>query len=303
MRILITGGTGFIGSNLAIELFRGGNDLVIIGNDAEQKIPNFNGKYMLGDLAAIDWKQIGRVDAVFHEAANNATTDFDRKKMFAVNVEASKKLFDRAVVNGCKKIIYASSTAVYGDMLPPYREIGPFNPLNPYAESKLALDEFAMDFAKKNSGVIIVGLRYCNVYGPREDHKGMRASMIYQLAQQMKAGNPKIFRDGEQRRDYIYIKDVVRSNMLAFSAKESCIVNCGSGRATSFNDIIKILNKMLGVNRTPEYIENPYADRYQSFTQCDMSFAKEKLGFESEFDIKKGIQDYYESGFLTDNLL
>lgn len=90
--------------------------------------------------------------------------------------------------------------------------------------------------------------------------------------------------------------DVVRANLLALEARESCIVNCGSGRATSFNDIIKILNRTLGVNRTPEYIENPYADRYQSFTQCDMSLAKEKLGFVPEFDVEKGIADYYRNG-------
>ena len=240
MRTLITGGTGFVGSNLVTEFLKAGHEVLITGNDAEQKIPNFKGKYIKGDLAAIDWKQIGAVDAVFHEAANNATTFLDKEEMFRVNLEASRKLFEYAVRSGCKKIVYASSTAVYGDAPPPYREAGPFRPLNPYAESKLALDEFAMGFAKKNAGVIVVGLRYCNVYGPRENHKGMRASMIYQLAQQMKSGSPKIFKDGEQKRDYIYVVDVVRANLLALEARESCIVNCGSGRATSFNDIIKI---------------------------------------------------------------
>ncbi len=315
MRILVTGGTGFIGSNLVVKLIEASHNLVITGHDAEQKVPNFKGKYISGDLGSINWKAAGEIDILFHQAANNATTVLDRNEMFRVNVNASRKLFEYVVEHGCKKIVYASSTAVYGDVSPPYKENGPFHPLNPYAESKLALDEFAMDFAKTHStrsinswqagsgqanpGVTVVGLRYCNVYGPRENHKGMRASMIYQLAQQMKTGNPKIFKNGEQKRDYIYVADVVRANLLALAAKESCIVNCGNGRATSFNDIIKILNKTLGLNRKTEYINNPYADRYQSFTLCDMSLAKEKLGFVPEFDIEKGIADYCKSGFLV----
>ncbi len=299
MKILVTGGTGFVGSNIAIELLKSGHEVLITGAAGEQKIPNFKGIVLDPNFWEIDWKAIGNIDALFHEAAINDTTLLDKEKMFRVNVEGSKKLFEEAVQNGCKKIVYASSTAAYGDVPPPYHEEGPFNPLNPYAESKLALDEFAMDFAKKNPGVTVVGLRYCNVYGPHENHKEKRASMIYQLAQQMKTGSPRIFKDGEQKRDYIYVKDVVRANLLALDAKESCIVNCGFGAATSFNDIIKILNKTLGLNRAIEYIENPYADRYQSFTECDMSKAKQKLGFVPEFDVEKGIMDYFKSGFLV----
>ncbi len=299
MKILITGGTGFIGSNLTIKLIHNGHDVSITGRDAEQKLPSFKGKFIIGDLRDIDWKLAGTFDVLFHEAANNDTTVLERELMFKTNMEASQKLFEYAVQNGCKKVVYASSTAVYGDVSPPYKESGPFHPLNPYGESKLALDEFAMDFAKKNPAITVVGLRYCNVYGPRENHKGSRASMIYQIAEQMKSGNPKIFKHGEQKRDYIYVSDAVRANLLASEAKVSGIYNCGFGAATSFNDVIKILNNVLGLSREPEYIDNPYAGRYQSFTECDMSLAKEKLGFIPEFNIEKGIRDYYKSGFLT----
>jgi ADP-L-glycero-D-manno-heptose 6-epimerase len=115
----------------------------------------------------------------------------------------------------------------------------------------------------------------------------------------MQKGNPKLFKWGEQRRDYAYVKDVVRANLLAADAKESGIVLCGSGKATSFNDLVAILNKTLGTNRVPEYIDNPYGAGYQSYTECDMTLAKEKLGFVPEFDIEKGIKDYYDSGFLV----
>lgn len=300
MKILVTGGTGFIGSNLVLKLMEQGHDLIITGNATEQTIPNFKGQYLEPGFLEINWKALEGIDILFHEAANNTTTFLDQEEMFRANVEASKKIFEFVIQTGCKKIVYASSTAVYGDAPPPYKESGPFNPLNPYGESKLALDEWAIEFAKNNSEVTIVGLRYCNVYGPRENHKGKRASMIYQLAQQMKIGNPKIFKSGEQKRDYIYVKDVVRANLLALEAKESGIYNCGFGEAVSFNEIIRILNQILNLKREPEYIDNPYAERYQNFTQCDMSLAKERLGFIPEFDVQKGIQDYFESGWLKD---
>jgi len=291
MKILVTGGTGFIGSNIATELIRLGHDVLITGNEAEQKVPGVK-KLLQPGFVGIDWEAIGNIDALFHEAALNDTTSLDLDEMRRGNVEGGKAVFEFAISRGCKRIVYASSTAVYGDVPAPYREDGQTNPLNPYAISKLEFEKWATEFSSKQKDVVIVGLRYCNVYGPGESHKGKRASMIYQLAKQMKKGNPRIFRDGEQKRDYIYVSDVVRANLLAMEAKESCVVNCGSGSATSFNDVIKILNSALGVNRAPEYFENPYADRYQNFTQCDMSLAKVKIGFVPEFDIEKGIEDY-----------
>ncbi|MFH1282365.1 MAG: NAD-dependent epimerase/dehydratase family protein, partial [bacterium] len=224
MRCVITGGTGFIGSNLALHLIEQGDEIIITGHDAEQKLPPFKGRYLQPTFLGFDWDSVGKVDALFHQAAINDTTNMDRDQMLKANFESSKQLFEKMVDMGCRRIVYASSTAVYGDLPAPYKEHVPLKPLNPYAESKKALDEFAMNFAKEHPDVIIVGLRYCNVYGPREDHKGKRASMIYQLAQQMINGNPRIFKYGEQKRDYIYVKDVVTANMLAAKAKESCIV-------------------------------------------------------------------------------
>jgi ADP-L-glycero-D-manno-heptose 6-epimerase len=297
MKILVTGGTGLVGSNIVKELLKGGHDILITGHDAEQKIPGFTGKYLQTDFVGIDWDAIGHVDVLFHEAAINDTQLLDEREMMRANVDSSMALFEYVVKNGCKKIVYASSTAVYGAALAPYHENDPLNPLNPYAHSKKILEEKTAAFAAMHPDVVFVGLRYCNVYGPGESHKGKRASMIYQLANQMKAGNPRLFEHGEQKRDYIYVKDVVRANMLASEAKKSCVVNCGSGQATSFNDLVKILNNVLHTNRQPEYFKNPIADRYQNHTECDMSLAKEKIGFVPEFDIEKGIIEYAKNGF------
>jgi len=301
MRALVTGGTGFIGSNIALELINKGWDVLITGNESEQKLLNFKGKIIHPSFVGIDWDAIGHVDALFHEAAINDTQFMDSEEMMRANYTSSKRLFDYVIKNGCKRIVFATSTAVYGDAKAPYIEgkTKP-HPLNPYAKSKLKVEKYAMKLAKKHPDIVIAGLRYCNVYGPRENHKGKRSTMIYQLAQQMMKGDPRIFEFGEQKRDYIYVKDVVRANLLAIKAKESCIVNCGSGKATTFNDIINILNRVLGTSRKTVYIKNPYNANYQSHTECDMALAKEKIGFVPEYAIEDGIKDYHDSGFLVE---
>ena len=298
MKALVTGGTGFIGSNIVRALLARGDDVSITGHDAEQRLPDFKGKLLQPSLVGIDWEALPPVDVVFHQAAINDTTSADLREMLHANVTASLALFEHVVQQGCKRIVYASSTAVYGDGPAPYKEEQSLHPLNPYAQSKKQLEEETARFAKEHPDVIIVGLRYCNVYGPGESHKGARASMIYQLAQQMRQGSPRLFKSGEQRRDYIYIKDVVEANLQAAKAASSGIFNCGSGTAISFNDVVQLLNKVLGTARTPEYIDNPYAASYQSYTQCDMGRAKERLGFTPRYTVESGIQDWVQSGGL-----
>lgn len=299
MRCLVTGGTGLVGSNLTLALQEEGHEVIITAHEAEQVLPEFQGKRLYPGFLGIDWDAIGPMDVLFHQAAINGTRVRDETEIMRANLEASKALFQHVVRGGCRRIVYASSTAVYGGNPAPYRESDPLSPQTPYAESKRLLDEYAMRLASGNPGVAIVGLRYCNIYGPRENHKGPRATMIHQFAQQMRAGNPKLFKFGEQRRDYIYVKDVVSANLLAAEADESCVVNCGSGEAVSFNRIVDLLNGLLGLDCRPEYIDNPYEGTYQSHTECDMRLAGEKIGFVPSFDIESGLRDYYMSGFLV----
>jgi ADP-L-glycero-D-manno-heptose 6-epimerase len=139
---------------------------------------------------------------------------------------------------------------------------------------------------------IIIGLRYFNVYGPREAHKGIPASMVYRLAQQMKAGQrPRIFKHGEQKRDFVYVKDIVEGSILALEAKESGIYNLGCGQARSFNELVGILNKCLGTKLPPDYIDNPHA-HYQNFTEADLERVRSALGYQPQFPLEDGVRDY-----------
>jgi len=140
--------------------------------------------------------------------------------------------------------------------------------------------------------VHVVGLRYFNVFGPREDYKGSATSMVTKLANQIRSGRrPRIFRDGEQRRDFVYVKDAVRANLLALEGKESGIVNVGTGKATTFNAVIRILNQALGASSEPDYFDNPYPF-YQNETEADLTLARTLIGYQPGFDTEKGIQDY-----------
>ena len=185
------------------------------------------------------------------------------------NVESFRRLL-RFAKPTKTRIIYASSASTYGAASEASVESNGAAPANVYAFSKVIMDNLARRAAEENRDWIIIGLRYFNVYGPREAHKGVPASMIFHLAKQMKAGQrPRIFKHGEQKRDFVYVKDIVEGSIRALEAAQSGIYNLGYGQARSFNELIDILNRSLGTNFEADYIDNPHA-HYQNFTQADL---------------------------------
>ena len=290
-KCLVTGGTGFIGSNLARRLVALGHEVIITGNQTEQQVgvP----KILEPSLLGIDWRQIHDIDVTFHLAANNDTLCTDKDAMLRANVEASEYLFEKCFKARCRTFIYASSTAVYGNEPAPYIEDQtPLAPLNWYGESKAILEEAATMFAEDHDATM-VGLRYCNVYGPGESHKGHRASMIYQIMKKLVHGQaPRLFKYGEQRRDYIYVEDAVEANLRAWEYGKPGVFNCGGGRATSFIDIYQEIAAALGSDIEVEWIDNPHEKTYQTYTECDMKKARTHLGFEPLVSIKEGIRSY-----------
>ncbi|HVF70257.1 MAG TPA: ADP-glyceromanno-heptose 6-epimerase [Chthoniobacterales bacterium] len=297
--ILVTGGAGFIGSNLVLTLQeRMPNARLTVIDDFRsgdfKNLAGYNGDFVAKNLATLDWEeQFGdeKFDAIFHLASITDTTLHDQFVQTHDNVESFRRLLRFARPNKTR-VIYASSAATYGAASEASVESNGAAPSNVYAFSKAMMDNLATRVATDASDWIIVGLRYFNVYGPREAHKGVPASMVLHLSRQMKAGQrPRIFKHGEQKRDFVYVKDIVEGSIRALEAKESGIYNLGAGEARSFNELVDILNRSLGTHFEPEYIENPHA-HYQNFTQADLTNARNRLGYEPGYTLETGVADY-----------
>jgi ADP-L-glycero-D-manno-heptose 6-epimerase len=309
--LLVTGGAGFIGSNLTLAL----QDkiptarLTVIDDFRSGDFKNlrgYRGDFVAQNLATLDWgRQFGSpaaagFDAIFHLASITDTTLHDQFVQVHDNVESFRRLLNFARPNKTR-IVYASSASTYGSAKEASVETNGAAPANIYAFSKAIMDNLATREAKENADWIIVGLRYFNVYGPREAHKGVPASMVYHLAQQMKAGQrPRIFKHGDQQRDFVYVKDIVAGSMLALEARESGIYNLGSGQARSFNELVDALNKCLGTKFQPDYIENPHA-HYQNFTEADLGRVRSALGYQPQFSLERGVKDYLEWLYPAEN--
>ena len=297
--LIITGGAGFIGSNLTLALQEKFPDarLTVIDDFRSGDFKNlagYRGDFVAQNLATLDWqKQFGneQVDAIFHLASITDTTLHDQFVQVHDNVESFRRILNFARSTRTR-IIYASSASTYGPATAASVESNGAAPANIYAFSKVIMDNIAIRTAAELPDWIIIGLRYFNVYGPREAHKGVPASMVYHLAQQMKARQrPRIFKHGEQKRDFVYVKDIVEGSILALEAKESGIYNLGCGQARSFNELVDILNKCLGTKLPPDYIDNPHA-HYQNFTEADLEKVRSALGYQPQFPLEDGIKDY-----------
>src|SRR6059058_2031190 len=303
-RFVITGGAGFIGSNLTLALqekFPNAHLTVIddFRSGDFKNLAGYHGDFVAENLATLDWRdkfgdsQIANFHAIFHLASITDTTEHDQFIQVHDNVESLRRLLNFARPTKTR-IIYASSAATYGPATEASVESNGAAPANVYAFSKVIMDNLARRAAAESPDWIIIGLRYFNVYGPREAHKGVPASMVYHLSRQMKTGQrPRIFKHGEQKRDFVYVKDAVEGSIRALDAQTSGIFNVGTGQARSFNELVDVLNKCLGTNFQPDYIDNPHA-HYQNFTQADLTNVRSALGYEPRFPLEQGVRDYMQ---------
>ncbi len=305
--ILITGGAGFIGSNLAFYFQEHFPDAKVVVFDKfrdETRFSNgnrtsfghfknligFKGEIIAGDITkAEDLKRLDdfRFDYIFHEAAISDTTVQDQTKMIETNLNAFKDLLKKCKKDGAS-MIYASSGAVYGKLPAPHR-VGEEAPANIYGFSKLAMDHLAKEWMNE---LHIVGLRYFNVYGPREYFKEKTASMVLQFGLQLLKGEPAKLFEGSDKimRDFIYIDDVIQANVKAALSHKSGIYNVGTGKARSFQEIVDILKRELGIEREDQYIPNPYVKQYQFFTEANIGLTRIDLGYEPRYELEDGIK-------------
>ena len=303
MRIVITGGAGFIGSNLALSLQESNEILAIDKMRSDERFENgnlkalghfknlldFKGELFVGDICESETLQkieSFKPEIIFHQAAISDTTASNQSEVLKVNLNSFQSFIDLALKLN-SKLIYASSAAVYGNAPSPQAVGFSEAPRNVYAFSKLMMDKLALKYLDK---LHIVGLRYFNVYGKNEFFKGKTASMILQFGLQILAGkNPRLFEGSDKiYRDFVYIKDVVSTNLKALESK-SGVYNVGSFKARIFQNIVDILQNELGTNYKSEYFENPYKNAYQFHTEAKKS---ESFSYESAFSLEDGIKDY-----------
>ena len=285
--IIVTGGAGFVGSNMVKGLNEKGYDNILVvdnmgSGDKYKNLLALNIKdYVNKNDYIIDVKA-GKYDnedieAIFHIGACSDTMEYNANYMMANNYEYSRELLHFSLKRRIP-FVYASSASVYGSGQGGFKEEEACEgALNVYAFSKLQFDRYVRKVLPEAKSQV-AGLRYFNVYGPQENHKGKMASIVYQLYRQLKeTGVVKLFKgidgyaDGEQRRDFIYVKDIVAVNLFLLEHPEvSGVYNCGTGKARSFNNVANALLKAYGQGRL-EYIDFPETLRgkYQSFTQAD----------------------------------
>ncbi|MCA8937600.1 MAG: NAD-dependent epimerase/dehydratase family protein, partial [Planctomycetes bacterium] len=261
-----------------------------------KNLEGFRGEVIAADLSQIDLKQFLQAagfDAIFHLASITDTRVMDQQKMCWDNIESFRRLLEFARDRQIP-VTYASSAATYGIDGKVNVETDERKPANVYGFSKVQLENLAAKYLREPdlAGWKLNAVRFFNVYGPHEQHKGAMASMIYQLYLQMKAGkNPRVFKSGEQMRDFVHVDDAVECTLLAMQSAKPGVFNTGSGEARSFNDVITGLNKALNLKLDPEYIANPFPF-FQPFTQADLTRSKTELGYEPKFNLDSGITQY-----------
>ncbi len=317
--ILVTGAAGFIGSVIVHELnVRGEVDLLLCDHfENGDKWKNLRG-LKFDSFVTVEnlfahpaWKKPGAIKAIYHMGACSDTTETNMDFLYQNNTEFTNRLLTLAAAKNIP-IVYASSAATYGSGEQGYSDdhkgISKLQPLNKYGYSKQLSDEWILKQTKKPK--VWFGVKFFNVFGPQEYHKGKMSSVVYQSFNQIKdGGEVKLFKshkaeykDGEQLRDFVYVKDVVRAMIELISAGKkkptlSGIYNLGTGEARSFHDLVKATFAGMGKEPQIKFIDMPHElrNQYQYFTQADMTKLKKALPKFKFMKLEDAVNDYVQN--------
>ena len=292
-RVLVTGGAGFIGSNLANHL-AADNDVVAV-DDLHLGTPeNLSDDVEFVDASVLDDDlPTEGVDVLFHLAAYSSYTMAEENKRAAtrVNVEGFVNAVEQARDEGCDTVVYASTSSIYGSRTDPSPEELPVEARTCYEASKLAREQYG-EYFHHHYNMTLAGLRFFSVYqgyGGAEEHKGEYANTVAQFTHKIANGErPNVFGDGSQTRDFTHVDDIVRGIELAADHRLQGIYNLGTGQSYTFNTMIEMINEELGTDVAPEYVENPL-EVYVHDTMADATKMREATGWEPEIDFAEGV--------------
>lgn len=293
-RVLITGGAGFIGSNLANHLVAD-NEVIVVDNCYLGTPDNLDPNVQFVKRSVLEEDLPTDVDIVFHLAALSSYAMHEEypQKGARVNVEGFVNVVEQARCEGCDKIVYASTSSIYGSRTEPSPESMDVSVNTGYEASKMARESYA-EYFSNHYDPTLVGLRYFSVYqgyAGAEEHKGEYANVIAQFADDIANGrSPKIYGDGTQTRDFTHVLDIVNATVLAAEHELDGVYNVGTGERYSFNTVVEMLNDQLGTDVNPEYVENPIPELVYIHDTCaDSSKMQEITGWEPEIGFEEGL--------------
>ncbi|EMA36886.1 NAD-dependent epimerase/dehydratase family protein [Halococcus hamelinensis] len=294
-RVLVTGGAGFIGSNLANHLAES-NDVIALDNGYLGTEENLNNKVEFVEASVLDDDLPTNVDVVFHLAAlsSYAMHEANPQQGARVNVKGFVNVVEQARNQGCETVVYASTSSIYGNRTEPSPEDMDVQANTGYEASKLARERYA-EYYSNFHDMTCAGMRFFSVfqgYGGSEAHKGEYANVIAQFADSLATGEtPVLYGDGTQTRDFTHVQDIVRGLEIAADERLDGIYNLGTGESYSFNTIIELLNDELGTDIEPDHVENPIPeDVYVHDTMADITKMTTETSWEPQITFEEGIR-------------
>lgn len=301
MQVLVTGGAGFIGSNLVEELVKRRENVTILDDFSTGSMDNLksvreNAKIIHASCSKIPGLKLLPAETVFHLGIPSSSPMYrDNPLLVGESINGFINVFEFAKQNR-SRVVYASTSSMYRGCPTPHREDTASEPFDYYTEARLAMERLAQVYYELH-GVPSVGLRFFSVYGPHERAKGKYANMVSQFLWVMRADKaPEIYGDGEQTRDFVHVGDVVRACIKAAEADLGCeVINIGTGRSTSFNRMVELINELLGKSIKPCYRPNPIKN-YVHHTLADLSKAEGLLGYRPTISLEEGIEQLIKEG-------